>query len=491
MIRLLVSFALLALSEVAAAWTTYQNDPSHSGYVPMQLDPSTLHVRWQTNLNFPLNPVTAGDGKVFVTTVGYFSGQFLYTLDANTGSVVWSRDFGAIFSVNPPAFFDHKVYVQTGNHAADTYLRAFDAATGNLVFQSAHEAQWERYFAPTIRDGVAYINGGYYGGMYAINALTGQQSWFAPLMQYDQWTPAVNTVAVYAYVGGVLTAADKTTGATLYSIDDPGFVWNGWSMNLAPVLGGANGILVINSGRLVRFDLTARSIAYAIPGDFIGEPSVAKGHIYAVSSNSLTARDELTGTLQWSWIPDIPDTLRGTMVVTDTHVLISGNNNVYAVNLLTHKADWTYAGAGTIALDATTLYIVGDTGTIAALDIGPPPDSDGDGIPDISDNCPTKWNPDQKDTDKDGIGDACNSSIDTDGDEWADRLDNCPLVPNRDQKDTDRDGIGDACDPYPLNPDNLRACLSDVGAKDKQIDKLREENRKLKAALERALRHNH
>ena len=34
-------------------------------------------------------------------------------------------------------------------------------------------------------------------------------------------------------------------------------------------------------------------------------------------------------------------------------------------------------------------------------------DADGDGIPDISDNCPTVYNPDQADSDNDGIGDAC------------------------------------------------------------------------------------
>src|SRR5690606_6614896 len=36
-----------------------------------------------------------------------------------------------------------------------------------------------------------------------------------------------------------------------------------------------------------------------------------------------------------------------------------------------------------------------------------PVDSDGDGIPDDMDNCPTVFNPEQEDADGDGEGDAC------------------------------------------------------------------------------------
>ncbi len=73
-----------------------------------------------------------------------------------------------------------------------------------------------------------------------------------------------------------------------------------------------------------------------------------------------------------------------------------------------------------------------------------PLDSDGDGVPDTSDNCPDAANPGQGDLDGDGTGDACDT--DRDGDGVANTLDNCANTANADQADLDSDGIGNACD---------------------------------------------
>jgi len=79
-------------------------------------------------------------------------------------------------------------------------------------------------------------------------------------------------------------------------------------------------------------------------------------------------------------------------------------------------------------------------------------DIDGDGIPDSSDNCPTVYNPDQKDSDGNGTGDECEMLQDIDGDGIADEDDNCPFVANYQQKDFDEDGVGDECDNCPSDP---------------------------------------
>ena len=75
-------------------------------------------------------------------------------------------------------------------------------------------------------------------------------------------------------------------------------------------------------------------------------------------------------------------------------------------------------------------------------------DKDGDGIYNRADNCPGHVNADQVDTDKDGLGDACDwrDDADDDVDGTVNADDNCPSVKNFGQIDTDGDGIGNACD---------------------------------------------
>ncbi len=100
----------------------------------------------------------------------------------------------------------------------------------------------------------------------------------------------------------------------------------------------------------------------------------------------------------------------------------------------------------------------------ARPDLSNSADPDGDGVPNLSDNCPIVFNPDQANTNHGQesilVGDACsgldaagNPTIaDQDLDGVPDRTDNCfwyanPRGPGETTPpDSDRDGIGDACE---------------------------------------------
>lgn len=153
---------------------------------------------------------------------------------------------------------------------------------------------------------------------------------------------------------------------------------------------------------------------------------------------------------------------------------------------------------GATAYAIVTIEVVSTTAPPASAT-----DFDGDGVPDAADNCPERFNPDQRDSVEDGIGDACRDGAmgggeepgvtveddeeapsaaevhlrearaspcdpehgDLDGDGVGDAcdldldgdgvpqldargrlLDNCAFVDNPDQADADGDGIGDACE---------------------------------------------
>ena len=126
-----------------------------------------------------------------------------------------------------------------------------------------------------------------------------------------------------------------------------------------------------------------------------------------------------------------------------TYTLVSGtgdtDNSSFSIsgaNLLTNTAlDYETKNSYSVRIqtsDGTATY--SKTFTISVNDINE--DSDGDGITNNLDNCPSTANADQADTDADGVGDVC---------------DNAPNTPNADQTDTDGDGIGDVEDAFPLD----------------------------------------
>jgi hypothetical protein len=121
-----------------------------------------------------------------------------------------------------------------------------------------------------------------------------------------------------------------------------------------------------------------------------------------------------------------------------SYVLVPGVSYTLRVNATNHQNHFTVAEPCAVSPAALVIDNLS-----FAISCGQP-DSDNDGVPDDTDNCPAIANPDQLDQDLDGTGNLCDADLD--GDSVSNNLDNCPAIANSDQADLDLDGQGDACE---------------------------------------------
>lgn len=117
------------------------------------------------------------------------------------------------------------------------------------------------------------------------------------------------------------------------------------------------------------------------------------------------------------------------------HVLTSAGELMPSASCSVKKG---FMNAGLVGIDADCNNVIDE------LEIDAPPVLDNDGISDDVDNCPHTFNPEQLDSDGDGVGNSCDE--DDDNDDVDDEDDNCPYVANPGQKNADGDMFGDACD---------------------------------------------
>lgn len=123
----------------------------------------------------------------------------------------------------------------------------------------------------------------------------------------------------------------------------------------------------------------------------------------------------------------------------------------------------------TISLDPNTHYVmtiaIGDSGDQRLDSFGlirtfVPLDSDGDGVPDSIDNCPTISNPDQTDSNNNGVGDACETNSIACGTGTILQGNECVVAP---QTDSDGDGTPDVYDLCPSDPNKISPGLAGCG----------------------------
>jgi len=365
-------------------WETFQGNAGHTGYVPVTLDSAHFRPRWTWTAPAgvgTLGPATTGSGRLALSASGYAAADTLFVLNESDGSLAWSHDFGTQSALDDPGIYAGRVFLASTDETQHTFMWGFDLQNGDTKFQTRFMSQWDHYFAPTFHAGYLYTDGGSLGGIYAFKQTTGVPRWFVPLEMDDDWTPGVDDRFAYGFTAGRFHAVDIQTGTDFFVVNDPSFNWTGYTMNIAPVVTGEGHVLVVDGiyqptspNNLISYDITAQNEAWHIPGNFVANPVVAHGVIYALNANGneLEARDLSNGTLLWSWSPaGAQETMPvGNLVLTDNLIFLSTSAATYAIDLTTHQPVWNVALGGHLAMSSgPILYMVSPQGRVDAYDL--------------------------------------------------------------------------------------------------------------------------
>jgi len=371
-------------------WSTFQGNPAHTGYVPVEIKPEQVLPRWKTGAISQAAVSSYGYGYGYASTLAAANGIFygagdnvLKARKEHDGSLVWSYSVAALAypSVNPPAVANGIVYMAAGQQNSTTMF-AFDAATGTVKFKAPMGSQWDNYLAPVALDDAVYTNAGTYGGLYAFKP-TGDQLFVSNTSQTSMWSPALDASTAYVYNGNTLSLLDRKTGTVQSTIRDVNTSYYGYQLNGAPVLGAGGNVFAANYGsavpgssagnELLKFNTAKSFIDWRIKGNYPLTPAYASGVVYAqnLSPYRIEARAEGDGALLWSWVPGpaAETGWSGEPVVTKNLLFVSAIKATYAIDLATHKVVWSYPMVGRLALTRSGILYIQNQEALVAFNV--------------------------------------------------------------------------------------------------------------------------
>ncbi len=277
-------------------WPQWHFSPDHRGFNPFEtvLSPATvggLVLGWSITGKYPvhISPAVVGG-----TLYGVTSGRTVYAVDAETGSLRWSRFIPTVFRfLNSPAVWRGRVFV--GSDGGAVY--ALDAATGKLLWAYGTGGIVGEVMVAGGRVYVASDN----TKVYALDARTGKEIWIADTLQGGATSPTLSGGVIYLGAEA-LYAIDARSGTILWTGS-----LGGKSYGAAAV---ADGLVYVGAadGTLYAFDASGCqtppcSPVWTVPLDSAMDstPAVANGVVFAGSGiGTLYALDGSSGAELWS-----------------------------------------------------------------------------------------------------------------------------------------------------------------------------------------------
>jgi len=353
------------------AWTTFQGDAGHTGFIDRYLSSAPARVLWSRPvLGGAITGVAIGSGLVFVTASDpLMLESSLVALDLASGSEQWRKTYPGTYSIGDPAYDPalQRVFVQTNMFPfVFAFLRAYAAHDGAFHWRAELAIQTQSSRAPVVAGGKVFTQAGYYGGIYAFVADSGEFRWYTQLPQVVGWSPTAagnNTLLAYT---DRLDVLDQDTGANVATIGDPGFENFGRS-DRSPIV-TRDGLAVISNGA----NLKALNLATLVPvwQVSLGSPGQASydgSELLLTANGRLQSRNPATGALNWSLGPA---GFRDEVIVFRGHVIARSEDSIHIVRRDTLAQEFTWSPAGTLAYGDDTLIVGGPDGVVTAISLG-------------------------------------------------------------------------------------------------------------------------
>ena len=228
--------------------------------------------------------------------------NFVYALDAGTGSMLWSFETGDIIR-STPTLAGGAVYVGSD----DNHVYALNSETGAMLWK--HDTSKEVQYSPVVTGGVVYIGaqGDVDYSVHALDAMSGEQVWAAgvPYPYGAEFAVTVANGKLYAPgASGEFYAMDASTGEALWSLD-------------------------VGMGSE-------------------SSPTVLDGVVYLTAVNTAYALNEATGEEIWSYGTEVFPATDHPAVVVDGVYYFAPDSNLYALDVTTGHMRWYYPADGLI-----------------------------------------------------------------------------------------------------------------------------------------------
>jgi outer membrane protein assembly factor BamB len=297
-------------------WPIYGLTPARTRYLPARGVAPPYRKLWRHTqrplLEFP--PIYVA-GRLYVVN----NNANAFSLDAETGKVLWERRVGRL-NASSPAYYKHRLYIVNLEPA---HIVKLDAKTGRVLWKRDLPGRAES--SPLVIDNTVYF-GCESGELFALDSRNGHTRWVTQLGGAIKAAPAYYGGKLFVGdYGGHMNAVDAKTGR---------LVWQ--SGSLGPGLGAS--------------------------GQFYSTPAVAYGRVYAGNTDGrVYSYDSGNGELAWSY--STGGYVYSSPVVANTrhtHPTVyvgSFDGNVYAINAKDGSLRWERGAGGQVV---GSLAAVGD-----------------------------------------------------------------------------------------------------------------------------------